>query len=103
MKNKKIGYRHEKYWNPKKYAKTKHIPAINSLIQTYTEIAKKEEEPDYYVKYSCLYFTYDEEAYVIYPCDIDTSGEIFDVLSNKFSDDLYNAGAYDIFYNGDID
>ena len=103
MKNKKIGYKHEKYLHPKKYADTKHIPAINSLVQTYTEEASKIEQPDYYVKGVALYFTYEEEAYVIYPYEINTSGEIFEILEDKFADDLYNIGAYDIFCDGMID
>ncbi len=103
MKNKRIGYKHEKYWDPKKYTEFNHIPEINYLIQVYTEKAKQIEEPDYYVKGVALYFTYEEESYVIYPSDINTSGEIFEILENNFADDLYNVGAYDIFCDGDLD
>ena len=103
MRNKKIGYLHEKYWSPKKYADTKHIPLINYLLEYYEDHAKTIEEPDWYAKGVAIYFTYENEFYVIYPSDINTSSEKFEMLQNNIADDLYHLGAYDIFCDGMID
>lgn len=103
MRNKKIGYLHEKYWSSKSYAETMHMLDINSLIQKYTEKAKTIEEPCWYAKGVALYFTYNEDVFVIYPDDINTSPEKFEILQSELVDDLYNAGAYDMFCSGDID
>ncbi len=104
MKNKRIGYLHEKYRNnPKAYGDTKHIPIINYLLEFYEEEAKKVKEADWYAKNVAIYFTYDEEVFVIYPSDINTSSEIFEILQNDIADDLYHLGAYDMFCSGDID
>ena len=103
MKNKKIGYLHQKYWHPKNYTEYMHVPAINDLIPKYAEIAKRTKEPDWYVKCVGLYFTYEDEPYVIYPNDIHTSAEIFEILENDFANDLFTVGAYDIYCGGMID
>lgn len=103
MNNKKTGYLHQKYWHPKNYTDSMHIPAINDFIPKYAEKAKQIEKPDWYAKYAGLYFTYDGEAYALYPGDINTSAEIFAILEDDFADDLYNIGAYDIYCAGMID
>ena len=77
--------------------------AINEVLKEFTIKAHNVEEPDWYVKGACLYFTYDEEYYAIGPTSINTTAEIFDRLSRLLEDALYDAGAYDMFYAGMID
>ena len=103
MKNKKIGYLHQKYWHPKEYRDLMHIPALNDLISKYTAIASQTEQPNWYVKGVGLYFTFEDEAYAMYPGDIHTSAEIFELLENGFAEDLYSIGAYDLYCAGMLD
>lgn len=103
MQNKFVGYQCPKYYKPKKYSESMHINEINELLLKYKEKAILIKEPEWYSKYVALYFTYSDEAYVIYPSDISTSSEKFEVLEKDFADDLYNIGAYDMYCSGMID
>ena len=103
MKSKKIGYQHQKYWHPKSYVAFMHVPAINDLIPKYVERARNTNEPDWYAKDVALYFTYEDEAYALYPSNIHASPEVFELLENDFADDLYDVGAYDIYCSGMMD
>lgn len=103
MKEKTIGYRHAKYAAAVDYASTMHIPALNTLLLSYSEKAKSAKAPIWYVKGAALYFTYDEKAYVIHPADLGTSSEVLDTLERTLTDDLFALGAYDMFYAGMMD
>ena len=103
MKEKTIGYRHAKYEGAVDYTSAGHIPAINTLLQSYREKARSAKAPDWYVKGAALYFTYEEKAYVIHPADLGTSSEVFDTLERALTDDLFAIGAYDMFYAGMMD
>ena len=103
MKEKTIGYRHPKYADAVDYTSVRHIPALNTLLLSYSEKAKSAKVPNWYVKGAALYFTYDENAYVIWPADLGTSSEVFDTLERALTDDLFAIGAYDMFYAGMMD
>ena len=102
-RKKTIGYRHQKYWDAASYSDTNHIPAINDILKKYKEKAKTTPVPDWYVKWAALYFTYEEETYVIGAGDISAEPEVFDVLEREITEDLYLVGAYDMFYAGMMD
>ena len=60
-------------------------------------------QPDWYIKGAALYFTYNEECYVILPQHLSTSDEIFEDLVDDMTERLYIIGAYDMFYSGMMD
>ena len=100
---KTIGYHHQKYWEAIDYTTANRIPEIDKVLEKFKEKAKTTKEPDWYVKWAALYFTYDGKAYVIGGSDIDASPEVFDVLEREITDALYSVGAYEMFYGGMID
>ena len=103
MKQKKIGYQHQKYWNAKNYSDFGHIRPINRLLRRYRRMARRTPQPEWYIKYASLSFSYGEDAFVLYPQSIDATGEVFGLLVNSLIDDLYTLGAYDMFYGGMMD
>ena len=80
-----------------------HIQQINKLLSLYKESAKEIKEPEWYSKGVALYFTFDDDEYVLHPKDIDATGEVFEMLENRIADDLYAIGAYDIYCTGMLD
>lgn len=102
-RNKSIGYHAPQYWHAKSYSDCPDIEKINRVLDVFKEKAKHTEEPDWYVKGACLYFTYNDDYYEMGPGSIDTTPEIFDRLSRELEDALYEIGAYDMFYGGMID
>ena len=102
-KKKSIGYHAPQYHNAKEYGECRHIEKINAVMMEFSLKAIKTERPDWYVKGAELFFTYEDEYYVIYPSDLGTSSEVFDRLSRDLEDALYEAGAYDMFYGGMMD
>ncbi len=97
-RNKSIGYLAPQYHKAKAYTDYENIEAINNVLKVYTIKAQSVSEPDWYVKNADLYFTYEEEHYVINSYSINTTSEIFDCVSKEMIDSLYEAGAYDMFY-----
>lgn len=102
-RNKTIGYHAPQYWHTKSYRDCSDIEKINRVLEVFKEKAKHTEEPDWYVKGACLYFTYNDDYYEMGPGSINTTPEIFDRLSRELEDALYEIGAYDMFYGGMID
>lgn len=102
-KRKSLGYRARQYWDAKDYMACPNIEAINKVLLRFRERAKTVNEPNWYVKGACLYFTFSEEFYEIGCTSIDSTPEIFDVLSSELEDALYEVGAYDMAYIGLID
>ena len=103
MKPKKLGHLDKMHWKAKLYSEYKHIPEINAILKKYTVGARTVEQPTWPAKRAEIYFMYKRKSYVISPGCIDTTDEIFEVLSNDIIDDLYRVGAYCMFYAGMLD
>ncbi len=100
---KTIGYQAPQYYNAKDYRDYRHITAINGVLEDFAKQAQSIDEPDWYIKGASLYFTYENEYYVIWPGDVDTTPGVFDRMSYRLIDALYDAGASDMFYAGMMD
>lgn len=103
MKKKNIGYVAPQYYNAKEYMECPNNETINEVLKVYTIEAKSMEQPIWYEKYVSLYFTYEDECYVIGPDSIETTPEIFMCLSDKIIDSLYKVGAYEMYCSGMLD
>ena len=79
------------------------IPAFKAVIEEFRERASHTKQPCWPVKYASLYLTFQEKYYALFPSDLRTSDEIFEVLVDDLKDRLYELGAYDMFYGGMLD
>lgn len=103
QRNKSIGYLAPQYWNAKGCKECPIANEINKVLDVFKEKAKYIEQPEWYVKGACMYFTYNEDYYAIGHRNIDTSPEIFGRLACDLEDALYEIGAYDMYYAGMLD
>ena len=105
MRNKSIGYLADGYFRDTIHVSNdiEGISAINKMLDRYVEKAKETKQPEWHVKYAAIYFTYEDKYYVIYPSRLSTSSEIFENLADSIIDDLFDLGAYDMFYSGMLD
>lgn len=102
-RQKNIGYLAPQYYEAKIYSYYGNIKDVNLVLMKFVKLAKSVEEPDWYVKGAALYFTYENEYYVIEPGCVDTTAGRFDRISRELEDALYEVGAYDMFYAGMMD
>ncbi len=102
-KAKRIGYRVPQYYECESIAESPDYDKFKKIFDYYAKKAKTVKQPNWYEKYACLYFMYDEKAYCIYPDLISASPEIFGVLADKMIDEMYEVGAYEMFYGGMLD
>lgn len=105
MRRKSIGYLQRQYCESPIAVNqdTEGLDEINRMLDGYIDLAKVRRQPEWYVKYAAVYFTYDEKYYVIYPARLNTSGEIFECFATSIINDLFDLGAYDMFYSGMLD
>ncbi len=101
MKEKRIGYFAAQY--DREYIKSGYPDALSDLIKEFSIKAKEISEPAWYEKRAKLYYSYNEKSYAITPEILDCSGEALSMLSNEMIDRMYELGAYDMYYAGQID
>ena len=94
-KKKTIGYQAPQYFHIS--GNPEDIPEVKRILEEFTEIAKNEVIPQWYVKNAALYFTYEGKYYMIGPGNLKTDSRIFDGLCHRLIDRLYEIGAYDMF------
>lgn len=99
-RRKNIGYLAPQYYH---VDTSEYPPEIDRLLDGFTAEAAHIEQPDWYVKYAAVYFTYQGKHYVVRPGRLDCSGEVFERLADDMIDRLYELGAYDMFYSGMLD
>nr|MBQ6242195.1 hypothetical protein [Lachnospiraceae bacterium] len=76
---------------------------FKTLFEEFRQKALEPYQPLWYVKYAAVYFTYQDECYVVGPGTLDCSEEVFEHLSRELIDRLYELGAYEMFYSGMMD
>ncbi len=101
--NKEIGYLAPQYYDIERHGCSEEPPELTALFDEFLETAKQTAQPCWPVKQAAVYYTYKGKCYETGPWRMDCTQEVFEVLSDKLIDRLYELGAYDMFYAGMLD